>query len=482
MENEVVENQERKMIKSRIELVIDSPFFGTKAMKLKIRADSGIPTMATDGKEIIYSPEWVSGISLPECKGVIAHEVLHVANAHHLRRGGRDPAVWNQACDFAINPILRDAGFESPPGELFRGDLIGKSTEEIFRILTEESTEENSEEESGDGSGSGDKSGDGSESGDGNPGDGSGNPPMQSDPPDDKSPVDGSGGAQNSDESGKSDDSDGSDPEPDPGDGSGDTSGNPGDPDGDSSGGKRPGNFPEWGEVLDATNPDGSDLSRAEREQEISEIGTENMKAIQAGKNQGILPGGLEIQIRKNFDPKVPWESVLHDFVANLRSDDQSWSRPNRRFVAGGLYLPGAVRDRIGEIMIVVDTSGSIDRTQLERAQSEINSIMQTIRPEVIKVLFCDSAVHGEIREFRAGEEIDLDCQGGGGTDFRPPFSLIRDQGLDVSALIYFTDLECTKYPDDPGFPVLWICSKSEESATYYGPPPFGSVVYMGTK
>ena len=48
--------------------------------------------------------------------------------------------------------------------------------------------------------------------------------------------------------------------------------------------------------------------------------------------------------------------------------------------------------------------------------------------------------------------------KGRGGTDFRPGFAWLDAQGIEPGVCLYFTDMECSDYPDaEPGFPVAWI-------------------------
>ena len=62
-----------------------------------------IGTMATDGRSVWFNPDWCEGHGVEKTMGVIAHEVLHVVNKHHLRRGERDAELWNVAADLLIN-------------------------------------------------------------------------------------------------------------------------------------------------------------------------------------------------------------------------------------------------------------------------------------------------------------------------------------------------------------------------------------------
>ncbi len=87
--------------------------------------------MATDGVSIYYNPGYVETLNASELAGVLAHEVMHPALQHHTRRGGRNPKRWNMACDYAINPLLIDAGITLPKDVLiehrFRGMSANKS-------------------------------------------------------------------------------------------------------------------------------------------------------------------------------------------------------------------------------------------------------------------------------------------------------------------------------------------------------------------
>jgi len=92
--------------KARTTLLLDHPFFGTLLFRLGAQARSSIATMATDGVSLYFNPQFVETLSAAEIAGTLAHEVMHPALQHHIRRGGRNPRRWNMACDYAINPML----------------------------------------------------------------------------------------------------------------------------------------------------------------------------------------------------------------------------------------------------------------------------------------------------------------------------------------------------------------------------------------
>src|SRR5215472_8392110 len=104
------------------------------AWSLKLVPGS-LPTMATDGSRIVYNPIFVVQLKPVELEGTLAHAVLHCALGHQCRRGERDPELWNQAADFAINPILLGNGFTLPAGALIDPAFNDLSAEEIYARL-----------------------------------------------------------------------------------------------------------------------------------------------------------------------------------------------------------------------------------------------------------------------------------------------------------------------------------------------------------
>src|SRR5262249_38694165 len=126
-----------------------SAFFASLALRLAPEVDWTIDTLATDGKKLSLNPHFVASLPAEELVGVVAHEVLHNALAHHARRGHRDPKRWNVACDLAVNPLLLDAGFALPSCRLIPGEgefqhlPVGKSAEEYHALLPQDPPEGN---------------------------------------------------------------------------------------------------------------------------------------------------------------------------------------------------------------------------------------------------------------------------------------------------------------------------------------------------
>lgn len=125
------------MAKARTHLMLSQPFFGSLALRLNLIQDESIRTMCTDGKCIRYNPDFVQLHQIEEIEGVIAHEVMHVAMCHHLRKGERNHEVWNMATDYAINLIVVDSGLSIPDCGLLEREYQGMAAETIYTKLME---------------------------------------------------------------------------------------------------------------------------------------------------------------------------------------------------------------------------------------------------------------------------------------------------------------------------------------------------------
>jgi len=128
---------EPNLIMSRAvtQLAFNQPFFGSIALSTGMSRDETIDTMCTDGSSIYYAPNFVSEISFAEVEGTIAHEVMHIVLCHHLRRGNRDPFLWNCSCDYVANLICKDAGLELPEGILIDEQYRGMTAEQVYDRL-----------------------------------------------------------------------------------------------------------------------------------------------------------------------------------------------------------------------------------------------------------------------------------------------------------------------------------------------------------
>jgi predicted metal-dependent peptidase len=361
--------------------------------------------MATDGVSLFYNPEFVDMLNAAELAGVLAHEVMHPALQHHTRRGDRDQARWNMACDYAINPILLDAGLTLPKDVLIDNRFRGMSAERIYNMIEEDENQDDSSGQAED-----------------QPGAGPGAPPNNA-------PLN---------------------------NGAGDKPQTPSTPGG-------------VGQVLDAPEPEvgaGPSIEEQAREWQIAVQQAETVAKV-AGK----LPGGAVRAVEASQAAKVNWRELLRRAWSDTVPADYSWTRPNRRHVWSGFYLPGITSEGVGEIAIAVDCSGSVSYRQLGLFEAEVRSILAGQRPRLVHVLYFDAAVQ-KVETYQAGQPVSLSPVGGGGTDFRPCFEWLEERGIVPQTLVFLTDL-CGIFPNKmPPYAVIWASTENRRV-------PFGQVVSL---
>jgi len=387
--------------KARTTLLLDHPFFGTLLFRLKSQESYRVPTMATDGVSLFYNPEFVDTLNSTTLAGVLAHEVMHPALQHHVRRSGRNSRRWNEACDYAINPLLVDAGLSLPEGVLLDSRFSGMSAEQIYVQL--ESKEQ----------------------------------PQSSNQDRPAADLDGDPGGRDQGQGER-----GSQPVP------------------VTEGG--------IGQVLDAPLPDAETPSIEEQGRDWS---VAVHQAVTISKQAGKTPAGLARTLDGAAEATLDWRELLHRLWSETTPADFSWARPNRRHIWNGLYLPGVVRDGVGEIAIAVDCSGSVNGHVLRLFEAEIRSILESQRPQRVHVLYFDTAVN-RVDTFEGGQSVQLAPEGGGGTEFGPCFNWLEEHGIRPRTLIFLTDLY-GGFPDiAPEYPVIWASTGSRHA-------PFGNVVPM---
>jgi predicted metal-dependent peptidase len=139
-----------KLQRAKIALVLDECFFGALLLGLKVvedKAGTVTKTCATNGESLWWHGPFLDKLTERELKTILAHEALHAALLHPLRRGARDNGQWNIACDHAVNLHLEDCNaaaraagkaepFPWPELDIYKDpQFAGKSAEEIYNAL-----------------------------------------------------------------------------------------------------------------------------------------------------------------------------------------------------------------------------------------------------------------------------------------------------------------------------------------------------------
>lgn len=362
---------------ARTRLLVSHPFFGAIALGLKLVETTEVPTMATDGRSLLFNPDFIEKRGVVETTGVLAHEVMHVVFKHHLRRAHRDPMKYNVAADYAVNATINTI-FTLPDDHLFDAKYINWSTENIYADLPDEDTSELA------------------------------------------------------------------------------------------------GLSVDWGQVTDlTTNADGTKATPAELSAIEETLDSKIFAAAQTAKNMGNLPSSVAKIIDDMRKPQVHWPTYIRRALGGEIPDDYTWAKLNRKWFSGyGIYMPAILKFGAGDIVVIVDTSGSVNRNEQQQFLGEMSFLSAELGANSITVIGCDAAVQ-TVETYNPGETIrTLDATGGGGTRAKPAFDYLAEYGYTPNAVIYFTDGGIFDLHEltPPNYDVIWATT---EPMT----PPFGECI-----
>jgi len=403
---------EDKIKRQVIQLTESHPFWAYLILKLKINEDTTgiIPKGCGAGVnargEMFYKKEFIDMLTDDEIKFVLAHEVGHLVWGHLLRLGSRHRMKWNIATDCVLNDILQKNGFSMIKNKKYKpivpkhDDTIklgGKTIENVSTLTAEELYDlmpEIPQCKIGTKSKSG-ENGDSGEGGDGENGENGENPT-----------------------NGYSDD------------------GGNGFDDHDYSKG----------------------LSDAEKQELENQWKNNVTEAATHAKMKGKLPAGMEGLIGNILDPKLNWKQIILKYIKNTIPYDSSFSRPNKKFLANGIILPGTIKETV-EIVCHLDVSGSISDEEMRGFLGEMKGVAQAHRNVKITIIQADCEINdvSDITTRSVSELTTFKRKGYGGTSHVPVFDYIKKNIRDCKLLISFTD----GYSDmdqisKPQYDVIW--------------------------
>jgi len=201
-------------------------------------------------------------------------------------------------------------------------------------------------------------------------------------------------------------------------------------------------------------------------------LSPEEMRELERKINEGLQQGGMLAgkmgadiprAIKDALEPEIKWDEVLSEFwAAAMRgSDEYTWARLNRRRLGDDLYFPSAYSDTLGEVVLCVDTSCSIDQKQIDRVASRVADLCELYPPEQVRVLWWDTRVHGEqIFEPSQYSQIAqlMKPMGGGGTHVSCVSEYIIEREIKADCVIVFTDGYVESDVSwDINAPTLWL-------------------------
>lgn len=127
-------------IKRRL-LVKYSPF-GSIIANTCFISDKLIETAATDGDNIYYNPDFLKNLTADEQIFVFAHELGHIGYNHIERCKDKDPEIWNMAADGVLNANLKKDGLPLIKGAIDIPYAGNYDVEELYQKLLQEKKEQ----------------------------------------------------------------------------------------------------------------------------------------------------------------------------------------------------------------------------------------------------------------------------------------------------------------------------------------------------
>jgi predicted metal-dependent peptidase len=205
-------------------------------------------------------------------------------------------------------------------------------------------------------------------------------------------------------------------------------------------------------------------------------------RAEEYTRRRGYLPAGVEEIINGILRPKVNWHRLLYLFMQDVVKNDYTYLRPNRRYMLEGIIMPSLYNHQIGKIVVALDTSDSISDKEIRQFLTEFVNLAKSLMVDELYFVTCDAKVHQfyRFKSYEVNFERLRKIKGRGGTDFRPVFEKIKEEGIRPACLVYLTD-GYGEYPQTPPpYPVLWVLTCDYRSALpdMYK-PPFGKCIYL---
>lgn len=414
---------EEKLTRARIQLQKTNPFFAFLLMHAVMKEDTGqagmpLSTIGVDAKgNMWYNKTWVNGLSDREMEGVLCHEIMHVA-LEHLYRSKKMKAkqrIHNIAADLVVNDILVESGFSLPEhGCVPSGHKFHNNQISIEKI-DEKCVEEIYEE-------------------------------ILVQIPEVECPMGCSGQESNGGDS--------------PCDGCPNQEDCVGDIDTLDQ------------HIMSDKGKGGKKAKKQARQwkKRVAEAG-------HYAKMRGDLPVGLERRIGEIFESKLDWKKMLNHYITSAIPHDYTWRRPSSKAVANGMYLPSIVNDQKLEIVVAIDTSGSISQEELGMFLGEMVGIAKSYNQVTMRVIECDCEIQQDIlvQNGNIKKIQEIQVKGGGGTAHEPIYEYLAKEYPQTKILINFTD-GYTSFPErqDWKWDTIWVLTKNSCDEDHI---PFGKIL-----
>ena len=161
----------------------------------------------------------------------------------------------------------------------------------------------------------------------------------------------------------------------------------------------------------------------------------------------------------------MSWPDLLREWLT--KQSRNGWDAPfnNPIYQTTGLVAAGRRTKATGEIVLVLDTSGSIGQRTYDRFLSEAQAVLDDLKPEKLYLLSVSHVVADDLT-LEVGDTVPAKLKGGGGTKFKPAFDWVAKHAHDVDVMVYLTDGYSNDLQDitNVEFPLLWLSTGERAS------------------
>jgi len=430
---------------ARCRLMTREPWYGHVAMGMtwvpsnmpwlpEQQRTMGVRIVNGHDVQCIYYPPFVDKLNLKELFAVIQHEIEHIVRCHCIRNSHRNPEAWNIAADMCVNGTKQNPriGYHEPQSSEMvvplKGNIIWIPEDWPHDQTTEWYYDKLEKSQGGKccgqcgrpmkGKGKGGK-GKGEEEDDDGQGSSGGSGSGQG-----EEEQDGSGGGGDESQCGACGQSGG---------------------DSYSFGGVS-------GKVIDDHSTwNMSDVSEDEARQLVKDIVDQATE-----KCQGHVPSHLEEAIAELGKPIIRWRELIRQYLGkHVGNSRKTYSRRNRRRRHFG--IAGVSHHAAATVCVIIDTSGSIGKRELEQFFAEIESLSSKAK---ITILQWDAAFQG-FEKYRRGDWKRLTVNGRGGTDMVGPIDWLMENKQVPDCTVMLTD-GYTGWHKPCGFPLITVITTPE--------------------
>jgi predicted metal-dependent peptidase len=223
----------------------------------------------------------------------------------------------------------------------------------------------------------------------------------------------------------------------------------------------------DWDGAQDMTEEEKKTLER-----EIDQAIRQGLMAHEKANGKGA--GGVGREINDHLQPQINWREELREYVKATchNKDTSSWRRVNRRFLSTGTYMPSMIGEKVGHIVVGIDTSGSIGGKELDEFLAEVKGVAEEVNPEIVDLIYWDGAVAGH-EKYEGAEVSNIVSStkpcGGGGTDPSCVSIYLRDENIKPECVIILTDGYVPNWGSEWTAPTMWVITGGNDAVADNG-------------